>query len=216
MVTSICRSDTTVSGGELVQESRELLSRNGIESLATDQSVAGRSPTLIEGRDHEPSPWAAGVRGRRATATPACPWRSCPSAAPDAAAARRVPRGIPAEELGLNVEAELDRIASPINVTAMRDMDDADDHPFVEDPVNHAKLAPPRRVPTLQLITKWFAHSVGILGERAPNELPTRNCRCLWEDLGERILRSFRQLDSVGHCGSRPAARISSVTSSSV
>ena len=72
-------------------------------------------------------------------------------------------------------ELEFDHVASPINVTAMRDVDDADHHSFVEDLVDDAKLAPPRRVPPLQLIAKWFAGPVGILGERASNELPTRD-----------------------------------------
>jgi hypothetical protein len=61
----------------------------------------------------------------------------------------------------------------------MSDVDDADKHPFVENLVDHAKLAPSRRVPPLQSISKWFAGTVGILGEWASNELPTRDGHCL-------------------------------------
>jgi hypothetical protein len=79
----------------------------------------------------------------------------------------------------LDLEPEFDHVASPINVTAMSDVDHADNHPFVENLVDHAKLAPPRRVPPLQLIAKWSADSVRILRERASNEFPTCDGHCL-------------------------------------
>jgi hypothetical protein len=40
-----------------------------------------------------------------------------------------------------NVEAELHRIASPINVTPMRDVNDPHDHPIVEYLIDHPKFA---------------------------------------------------------------------------
>lgn len=78
----------------------------------------------------------------------------------------------------LDVEPELDQIASPINVTPMRDVDHADDDPFVENLIDHPEFASPCRVPPLQLIAKWLADAMGILGERTADELPTRNSCC--------------------------------------
>jgi hypothetical protein len=79
----------------------------------------------------------------------------------------------------LDVEPELHRIASPIDISTMRDVDDPNDDSIAEDLVNHPELAPPRRVPTLKLIAKWLAHAVGIFRERAPYEFPTRDGHCL-------------------------------------
>ena len=75
----------------------------------------------------------------------------------------------------LDIEAELDQIVSPINVTAMRDVDDADDYPLIENLIDHPEFAPPGRVPPLQLIAKWLADPIRIRRERTSNEFPTRN-----------------------------------------
>jgi hypothetical protein len=98
----------------------------------------------------------------------------------------------------------------------MCNMDDPDDDSFVEDLVDHPELAPPRRIPALELIAKWLAHAIWIFRERSSHEFPTRDGYRLGQEVGQRLLCSFRQLNAVGQRGSRPAARISSVTSSSV
>lgn len=61
----------------------------------------------------------------------------------------------------------------------MRDVDDTDHHSFVEDLVDDAKLAAPRRVPPLQLTAKRPAYPLRSLGERTANELPARYGHCL-------------------------------------
>ena len=112
------------------------------------------------------------------------------------------------------VEAERDRITSPVNVTAMRDVDDPNDNSVVEDLVDHPEFAPPGRVSTLQLVAKRLSDAIRTFRERTSNELPARHGHR--QEIGQRILRSFRQLNLIGQRGSRPVARISSVTSSSV
>jgi hypothetical protein len=73
----------------------------------------------------------------------------------------------------LHVEPELDRIASPIRVTTVRDVDDAHDDSFVEDLVDHPEFAPPGAVSPLQLIAERLADTVGVICERTANEFPT-------------------------------------------
>lgn len=98
----------------------------------------------------------------------------------------------------------------------MRKVDDPDDNSFIENLIDHPEFTPTRRVPPLESIAKRLTDAVGILREWTSNEFPTRDGHCFGQEISERLLRSFRQLDPIGHCGSRPAARISSVTSSSV
>ena len=64
------------------------------------------------------------------------------------------------------------RTSSSIDITAMRDMDDADDNSVVENLIDDPKLASTRRKPAFQLTAKRLADSVGILGQRAANKFP--------------------------------------------
>ncbi len=54
-----------------------------------------------------------------------------------------------------------------------------------------------------------------VVGEWAADKFPARDGYRLGQGVSERILSGPGQFDPVGHPGSRPAARISSVTSSS-
>lgn len=119
--------------------------------------------------------------------------------------------GLPA----LDVEPELHRIASPINVTSVCDVNDPYDDTVVENLVEHPEFASPGRVPALKLIPQRFSYPVRIFGERATDEFPACDGDRLGKAAGQRVLRSPGQLDAISHCASRPAARISSVTSSS-
>jgi hypothetical protein len=98
----------------------------------------------------------------------------------------------------------------------MRDVDDSHDDSFVEDLVNHPVFATPSRVAPLQLTAKRLADTVGILRERTSEEPPTHDGHRFGQEIGQRHLRGVGQLDAISHRGSRPAARISFVTSSSV
>ncbi len=98
----------------------------------------------------------------------------------------------------------------------MCNVNDPDDDSFVEDLVDHPEFSPSGGVPSLQLTAKWFADAVRIIGKRTSDEFPARNGYRLGQEGSQRLLRSFGQLNLIGHRGSRPAARISSVTSSSV
>ncbi len=42
----------------------------------------------------------------------------------------------------------------------MRDVDNRDHNSFVDDLIDDPKLAPPRRIPPLQLASKWLADLV--------------------------------------------------------
>jgi hypothetical protein len=105
-------------------------------------------------------------------------------------------------------------LASPIHVATMRDMNDSHDDQLVEDFVHDPEFPAAGRVPAPELIPQWLTDSVGILGEWAANELPTCDSNRFGEALSQRILCGSGQLDSIGHLGRRPTARISSVTSS--
>ena len=106
-------------------------------------------------------------------------------------------------------------MALPIDVTTVRDMNDSHDDPLVENLVDDPKLSAAGRVTAPKLTPQWLTDPVGILGERATNELPTCDSNNFGKALGQRVLRGSGQLDAIGHLGRRPAARISSVTSCS-
>jgi hypothetical protein len=78
-----------------------------------------------------------------------------------------------------------DRVASPINITTMRDVDDAHNNSVIENLINHPELSPSRRVSPLELVAKWLANAVWILGKWTSDELPARNGHNLGEHLGQ-------------------------------
>ena len=98
----------------------------------------------------------------------------------------------------------------------MRDVDYPNDHSVVENLVDQPEFAPPRGIRARQLASKWLADAMGAVGEWTADELPTSDGYRFGQQVGQRPLGCFRQLDAIRHRGSRPAARISSVTSSSV
>ena len=55
----------------------------------------------------------------------------------------------------------------------MRDVDDTDNDSIIEDLVDHPELAASGGVASLQLTTKRLTHTMRILRERPPDELPT-------------------------------------------
>lgn len=83
----------------------------------------------------------------------------------------------------LNVKSELHQVASPINITAVCDVDYADDNTVVENLVDHSEFAAPGRVATLQLITQRLSNSMRIVGEWATDEFPTRYSHRLRQDV---------------------------------
>ncbi|WP_442931982.1 hypothetical protein [Mycobacterium sp. 050134] len=56
------------------------------------------------------------------------------------------------------------RVASPINVTSVCDVDDPDDHAALENPIYDPELAAPSRIPALKLTAKGLTNPVGIFG----------------------------------------------------
>ena len=98
----------------------------------------------------------------------------------------------------------------------MGDLDDAQHDPVIENLIDHPELTSSCRVSPFELSAKWLTDLVGIFGQWAANELPARGCDRFWKSLGERPSGSTGQLDAICHLGSRPAARISSLTSSMV
>jgi hypothetical protein len=60
----------------------------------------------------------------------------------------------------------------------MRDMDHAHDDSLIENLIDHPEFAPAGRVPPFQLIAKWLADAMGILGEGTSDEFPTRDGCC--------------------------------------
>lgn len=116
----------------------------------------------------------------------------------------------------VSAQSELAEMTSPIDVTAMRDVDDSHDNSILEDRVDHPEFTAPRRVASSKLIAQRLADAVRMLRERTANELPAGDGHGFRKFVGECPLGRPGQFDAVGHRGSRPAARISSVTSSSV
>lgn len=95
-------------------------------------------------------------------------------------------------------------------------MYDADDHPVFENLVDNPEFATPCRVSALKLIAQRLTYPMGIVRQWASNELPARDRVNLRKHISQSPLRGSGEFDTIGHYRNRPAARISSVTSSSV